>query len=453
MKILIVDDLPDNVELLAQTLEDFDYDVITAENGREAIDRAISDLPDLILLDVMMPDLDGYSVCDILTSKEEMVDIPIIMLTAKTLPEDLKKGFDVGAHDYIKKPFEEVELIARVQAALKLKESRDALKSKNDELFGMAEQLKASNELLFKDIEERKQLEEELNIKNKNLAGLIRDSPVATISTDLEGRVLTSNPSSMRLLGYRQDEIIGSNISKFIGTSIDSSNVGDMNTEITKVDDTKIPVTVSTAVLREVGEDKGFIVTLKDISELKGLMIQPVEEEEEEDIDDNDELNFWLDDGLCYMINSDDYSAGFEIFIDYVKHRRQGLCITRQSPKKIKRKYNLEKTPIVWLTKADTPEEKCISPEDLTKLDSTIKNFIKEANDGFVILEGLEYMGVHNSFSSVLKLINSLSDAIACSTSRLLLLVDSEAFDVKDYHILKRDMELLGAPIKQDLIL
>ena len=449
MKILIVDDLADNVELLAQTLEDFDYDVISANNGREAIDRAVSDLPDLILLDVMMPDLDGYSVCDILTSKEETLEIPIIMLTAKTLPEDLKKGFDVGAHDYIKKPFEEVELIARVQAAIKLKESRDALKSKNDELFGMAEQLKASNELLFKDIEERKRLEEELNIKNNNLAGLIRDSPIATLSTDLDGRVLTSNPSSMRLLGYRQEEIIGSNISKFVGTSIDSSNVGDMNTEITKVDGTKIPVTVSTAILREVGEDKGFIVTLKDLSELKGLIIQPVEEEE--DIGD-DELNLWLDDGICYMINSDDYSAGFEIFIDYVKHRRQGLCITRQSPKNIKRKYNLEKTPIVWLTKADNPKETCISPEDLTKLDSTIKNFIKEANDGFVVLEGLEYLGVHNSFSSVLKLINSLSDAIACSSSRLLILIDSEAFDIKDYHIIKRDTELLGVPIKQDLI-
>ena len=449
MKILIVDDLADNVELLAQTLEDFDYDVISANNGREAIDRAVSDLPDLILLDVMMPDLDGYSVCDILTSKEETLEIPIIMLTAKTLPEDLKKGFDVGAHDYIKKPFEEVELIARVQAAIKLKESRDALKSKNDELFGMAEQLKASNELLFKDIEERKRLEEELNIKNNNLAGLIRDSPIATLSTDLDNIVLTSNPSSMMLLGYRQDEIIGSNISKFVGTSIDSSNVGDMNTEITKVDGTKIPVTVSTAILREVGEDKGFIVTLKDLSELKGLIIQPVEEEE--DIGD-DELNLWLDDGICYMINSDDYSAGFEIFIDYVKHRRQGLCITRQSPKKIKRKYNLEKTPIVWLTKAESPKETCISPEDLTKLDSTIKNFIKEANDGFVVLEGLEYLGVHNSFSSVLKLINSLSDAIACSSSRLLILIDSEAFDIKDYHILRRDTELLGVPIKPDLI-
>ncbi|MDY6865087.1 MAG: DUF835 domain-containing protein [Halobacteriota archaeon] len=431
-KILVVDDLPDNVELLAQTLEDFDYDVITAENGREAIDKAVSELPDLILLDVMMPDLDGYSVCDILTSKEEASDIPIIMLTAKTLPEDLKKGFDVGAHDYIKKPFEEVELIARVQAALRLKESRDALKSKNVELLNMAE---------------------ELNIKNKNLAGLIRDSPVATLSTDLEGRVLTSNPSSLMLLGYSQEEVIGSDISKFLEMSIDYSSLGDMNTQIIKIDGTRIPVTVSTAVLREVGEDKGFIVTLKDLSELKGLIIQPVEEEEEYIDGIDDDPKCWLDDGICYMIDNDDYSIGLGIFIDYVKHRKQGLCITRQSPKKVKRKYNLDKTPIVWLTKAENPEENCISPEDLTKLDSTIKNFIKEANDGFVLMEGLEYLGVHNSFSSVLKFINSLSDAIACSSSRLLLLIDSEAFDTKDYHVLKSDMEMLGVQTRQDLIL
>ncbi|MDY6931974.1 MAG: DUF835 domain-containing protein, partial [Halobacteriota archaeon] len=216
------------------------------------------------------------------------------------------------------------------------------------------------------------------------------------------------------------------------------------------VDGTKIPVTVSTAVSRGGGEDKGFIITLKDLSELKGLIIQPVEEEEE--FIDGD-LKCFLNDGICYMIDSDDYSAGFDIFIDYVKHRKQGLCITRQSPKKVKAKYSLDKTPVVWLTKAENPEENCISPEDLTKLDSTIKHFIKEANDGFVLLEGLEYLGVHNSFSSVLKLINSLNDAIACSSSRLLLLIDSEAFDSKDYHILKSDMEMLGIPTRPDLIL
>ncbi|MDY6931492.1 MAG: response regulator, partial [Halobacteriota archaeon] len=280
-KILVVDDLPDNVELLAQTLEDYDYDVISAENGRGAIDKATSELPDLILLDVMMPDLDGYSVCDILTSKEETLDIPIIMLTAKTLPEDLKKGFDVGAHDYIKKPFEEVELIARVQAALRLKDSRDALKTKNIELLNMAE---------------------ELSIKNKDLAGLIRDSPVATLSTDLGGRVQTSNPSSIRLLGYPQEEVIGSSISKFLEKGVDYSSLGDMNMHITKVDGTKIPVTVSTAVSRGGGEDKGFIITLKDLSELKGLIIQPVEEEEE--FIDGD-LKCFLNDGICYMIDSD----------------------------------------------------------------------------------------------------------------------------------------------------
>ncbi|MDY6964808.1 MAG: DUF835 domain-containing protein [Halobacteriota archaeon] len=450
MKILVVDDIPDNVELVSQTLEDFDYDVITAENGRRAIDKSISEQPDLVLLDIMMPDIDGYEVCELLTSNKVTSDIPIIMLTAKTEPEDLKKGFDVGAHDYIEKPFEEIELITRVKSALKLKESRNELKKKNEELSSLAQELKASNELLFKDIEERKELEQELKLNNEYLANLIRDSPVAIISTDLNGDIVTANTSAKRLLGITEDEIIGVSISRILGRQTEITDVNDIQLKIAKKDGTKIPVSVSTAVLKEMGEEKGLIITIKDISGLKGLIIQPVEEEEEI----KEDMKFELDRGLCHFLDNDDYSRGFDIFIDYVKHRRHGLCISRQSPIKVRTKYKLERTPIIWLTKAETSEEKCISPDDLTKLDSTIKNFVKEAEDGIVLLEGLEYLCIHNNFNSVIKFINSLTDALALSSSRLIVLVDSKAFEDKDFHILKRDLEPIpNEPLEDGVII
>ena len=439
MKILVVDDVPDNVELVSQTLEDYDYDLISAENGHDAIERTVSDLPDLILLDVMMPDMDGYEVCEVLGEKEETKDIPVIMLTAKTQAEDLEKGFYVGAHDYIKKPFEEIELIARVRSALKLKKSRDELKKRNNDLLSMTQQLKASNDLLFNEIEERKMLEQELRVKNEYSDSLTRDSPVAILSTDLNENIVTANTSSKKLIGLGEDELIGKPISKILGSQIDISAVDDLNLEITKKSGTKIPVNVSTAVLREMGKEKGLIVTLKDISSLKGLIITPVEEEEEI----KEELKFFLEKGQCYILDSDDYAKGFDIFIDYVKHKKQGLCISRQSPPKIRSKFNLEKTPIIWLTKAETQKERCVSPEDLTKLDSTIKNFVKEADDGIVLLEGLEYLSIHNSFNSVIKFMNSLTDAMALASSRLLVLVDSKAFEDKDFHILKKDFEFV----------
>ena len=353
MKILIVDDIQDNVELLAQTLEDYGYETISASDGREAIDITHSDMPDLILLDIMMPDMDGYEACGILTSKEETKDIPVIMLTAKTFPEDLKKGFDVGAHDYIKKPFEEIELISRVQSALKLKQSRDALKKRNADLTSMTQELKASNELLFHEIEERKILEQELRTKNEYSAGLIRDSPVAIISTDLKGNIVTANTSSKKLLDLDEDEGIGRPISEVLGSPIEVANVDDINIEVTKTDNSKVPVNVSTAILKEMGQDKGLIVTLKDISELKGFIIAPVEEEEEI----QEEMKLQLDKRQCYILDSDDYSQGFEVFVDYVKHKKPGLCISRMSPAKIRAKYNLEKTPIIWLQKTKPMEK------------------------------------------------------------------------------------------------
>ena len=446
MKILVVDDVPDNIELAAQTLEDFDYDVIAAENGHEAIDKAFSDLPDLILLDVMMPDMDGFEVCKKLGERDETKDIPIIMLTAKTQAEDLKKGFDSGAHDYIKKPFEEIELMSRVQSALKLKQSRDQLKKRNADLFSITQQLKASNNLLYTEIEERKVLEKELRIKNEYSASLIRDSPVATISTDLNEKIVTANTSSKKLLGLEENELLGEPISKILGSQMEISNIDDLNIEITKKDGTRVPVNVSTAILSEMGQEKGLVITLKDISEIKGLKITPVEEEDEIE----EKMRFTLEKGICYILDSDDYSKGFEIFIDHVRHKKHGLCVSRQNPLKIRSKFGIEKTPIIWLTKSDSINEKCISPEDLTKLDSTIKNFVKEADDGIVIFEGLEYLSIHNNFNSVIKFTNSLTDALAQASSRLLVLIDSKAFESKDFHILKKDFECIKLLPKEE---
>ena len=118
--ILVIDDLPENVFILQDRLEHEGYEVITAYDGKSGIEKAQSDLPDLILLDVMMPDINGIEVCKTLVNDELTSDIPIILVTAKTEAEDAKDGLDAGAFDYIKKPFNKIELLARVRSALKL---------------------------------------------------------------------------------------------------------------------------------------------------------------------------------------------------------------------------------------------------------------------------------------------------------------------------------------------
>ena len=122
-KILVIDDLPENVFILQDRLIQEGYEVLTAYDGHGGIEKAYSTLPDLILLDVMMPDISGFEVCKILVNDERTKHIPIILVTARAGAEDTKEGLEAGAFDYIKKPFNRVELMARVKSALKLSDA------------------------------------------------------------------------------------------------------------------------------------------------------------------------------------------------------------------------------------------------------------------------------------------------------------------------------------------
>jgi len=121
MTILTVDDTPANIRLLTHYLEKQGYHVLTAEDGFEGFKAAIQYHPDLVLLDVMMPGTDGYEVCELLKAEEETKDIPIVFLTAKAEVEDRLHGFELGAVDYITKPFNLVEIATRVRTQLRLK--------------------------------------------------------------------------------------------------------------------------------------------------------------------------------------------------------------------------------------------------------------------------------------------------------------------------------------------
>lgn len=115
-KILIVDDDPALSEILALKLTPSGFKVLTANTGREALKKAYENKPDLIVLDVMMPEMDGWETCQRL---RELSDVPILMLTAKASEEDVVRGFQLGADDYVKKPFNLKELEGRIRAILK----------------------------------------------------------------------------------------------------------------------------------------------------------------------------------------------------------------------------------------------------------------------------------------------------------------------------------------------
>ncbi|MGR3318155.1 MAG: response regulator [Candidatus Anammoxibacter sp.] len=145
--VLVVDDSEPNIFVLESALED-DYNVIAAKDGEKALHIIGENHPDLILLDIMMPGMDGLEVCSQLKNNEKIKDIPIIFITAKSETEDVIKGFKSGGVDYIAKPFEPLEVKARVKTHLALQGMRLQLKNQNDELKNTLKEIKTLKGLL-----------------------------------------------------------------------------------------------------------------------------------------------------------------------------------------------------------------------------------------------------------------------------------------------------------------
>jgi CheY-like chemotaxis protein len=125
--ILIIDDHKDIRENIAEILSLDGYKTLQAEDGRKGVELAIATKPDLIVCDIMMPELDGYGVLHLLKKNADTQDIPFVFLTAKADRSDFRKGMDMGADDYITKPFDDFELLSAIETRLK---KQDILKSK-----------------------------------------------------------------------------------------------------------------------------------------------------------------------------------------------------------------------------------------------------------------------------------------------------------------------------------
>ncbi len=126
--ILIVDDVPRDLQVLGSILRQKDWEIAIATSGIQALKFVENILPDLILLDVMMPEMDGFEVCKRLKHKDRTADIPIIFLTARTDSDSIVKGFNIGAVDYVAKPFKSEELLARVKTHLMLEQTQKQLR-------------------------------------------------------------------------------------------------------------------------------------------------------------------------------------------------------------------------------------------------------------------------------------------------------------------------------------
>jgi adenylate cyclase len=170
--ILVVDDVRENVRLLEAVLTARGYDVVSATDGRTALDVAESAGPDLVLLDVVMPQMDGYAVCRELRAREETAVLPVIMLTSSTGPEKTQ-AIEAGADDFIPKPFNHHELLTRVRSLLRIKRYHDTIKAQAAELLELNRTLEDRVRTQVAELERLRQLRRFLS---PQLADAIVDS-------------------------------------------------------------------------------------------------------------------------------------------------------------------------------------------------------------------------------------------------------------------------------------
>ncbi|MGD9367414.1 MAG: response regulator [Desulfobacteraceae bacterium] len=197
--ILVVDDNPENVHILANNLQS-QHEVICTTSGKEALEIAFSDdRPDIILLDIMMPDMDGFEVCSRLKANAETWSIPVIFITALGQEVDETRGLNLGAVDFITKPFSIPVARARIEAHLRLKEEMDSR-------ITLARKLEELNKNLEARIQKKavalEQAHEELKTSESKYRGIYENAIEGIFQTTPEGRFLDASPSLARSLGY-----------------------------------------------------------------------------------------------------------------------------------------------------------------------------------------------------------------------------------------------------------
>jgi CheY-like chemotaxis protein len=188
-RVLVVDDEPANVELIVRRLSGNGYETLTASNGHDAIAVATKEQPDLILMDIMMPGLDGWQATRLLKGDPKTANIPVVFVTARDRPEDVAAGFEAGGMMYVNKPVEPVELFARVRQAIFMKRLQDDLRKKNEDL----QRLESS----------RQELIGMLGHDIRNLA----NSVVAFLQLARMGELTPDRPEFAQLLGLSEANI------------------------------------------------------------------------------------------------------------------------------------------------------------------------------------------------------------------------------------------------------
>ena len=244
LTVLIIDDTPTELKALFTFLEEADFQIVVARSGEEAIQRLKYLIPDIILLDVLMPDMDGFEVCCRLKEHETVREIPVIFMTALADTVDKVRGFDLGGVDYLTKPMQHEEVLARINAHLTIRQLQQQLQEQNIRL-------------------------EEQNERFRTLA----EATFEGILMHIEGRIVEVNQVLERMFDYQRTEVIDRNLLEFVtpecqavvATHIRAKDEYSYEVEGIRKDGSNFPIEIQAKTMRYQGQDVR-IAAIRDLS-------------------------------------------------------------------------------------------------------------------------------------------------------------------------------------------
>jgi len=450
--ILLIEDNPDHLSFERKKIEKIEGVSLidSAGSAREAKEKLGSKNFDLIVLDYQLPDTDGLSFLSSLIESDRHV--AVVMVTGLGSEKVAVNAMKLGAYDYVVKDKEYLNNLPDVikRSLEKVKLSRSLIK--------MEAQLRESEERYQKLFENANSGFVSINLRtgkfmNPNKMTLTMSGYSLEELESLYYSELASSEDRERLKSYHEAMLAGK-----AGT--DESPLDYEFWMLTK-DGRSRYVNCTVAMFPLIGE---IFITLNDITERKTLeeqltiaheKLKKYTKELEDEVDDlkkklviepvleksmDTEQKYDLDFGVSYLIKEKTPTRSYDIFKDFVSHGTFGLCITRSFPARIQKLFQLEKTPVVWLSKKEGIES-AISGSDLGGLVHAINEFVEKSEKSIVILDGLEYLVTINGFERTILYLHDLIENVMTRNTILIIPINAEALDITELALLERATE------------